>query len=237
MLRIVLNGAFVIGFTAVLSAPPACAQVKTGAEQFPLAKGSYWIYEGTEKRQEVGQGPKVFTEKITQRMEVVDRIDRNGVVAAVVRGYPDSEPQELQVLLAVDGHQFYLLPAEESVLKRLKDPNDALVDLVREDQIELSLPLVPGKRFCEASQITRPDGYYCWVVEKKRKERLTNIRGVAGNIDRDVFQIAFRTLPDHVILNFTPVIGIVSYQYVHHGTVDEEHLKLVEFHDGTTSSH
>jgi len=226
-----------ISIAVVLSVPSARAQVKTGTEQFPLAKGSYWIYEGMEERQEAGQGPKVFTEKITRRMEVVDRIERNRLVAAVVRGYPNGEPLELQVLVAIDGHQFYLLPAEESNLKRLRDPNDALVDLVREDQIELSLPLVPGKRFGEASQITRPDGFYCWVVEKRRKEKLTNIKGVAGDADRDVYQIAFRTLPDHVVVNFAPGIGIVSYQYVHHGTVDQNDMKLIKFHNGASPLH
>lgn len=222
---------------AILSISHGWAQPEPRPEQFPLAKGSHWIYKGEEKRQEPGQGLKVFTEKATWRMEVVDRTERNGITTAVVRGYPSGEPEELQVLLVVGGREFYLLPAEESVLKRLKDPNDALVGLVQDDQIELSLPLVPGKRFCEASQITRPDGYYCWVVEKKTKEKLTNIRGVAGGVDRDVYQIAFRTLPDHVIVNFTPGIGITSFEYVHHGTVDEEHLKLVEFHDGTAPPH
>jgi hypothetical protein len=235
MLRSLLCDLGLIASVAILSIAHGWAQPKPGPEQFPLAKGSYWIYEGEKKWQE--EGPKVFTEKITWRMEVIDRAERNGIVAAVVRGHPDGGPEELQVLIAVDGRQFYLLPAEKSVLKRLKDPNDALVDLVKEDQIELSLPLSPGKRFCEAEQITRPDGYYCWVVEEQRKERLTNILGVAGDIDRNVYRIAFRTLPDHVVVDFAPGVGITSYEYVHHGTTDERHLTLVGFHDGTAPTH
>jgi len=236
MLRIPPNVAALIGFAAILSVPTARVQAKTRPEQFPLAKGSYWVYEGEGKRYEAGQGPKVLTEKITWRMEVVDRIERKGIVAAVVRGYPDGGPEELQVLLVIGGREFYRLAAEESILKRLRDSNDALVDLVREDQIELSLPLVPGKRFCEASEITRPDGYYCWVVEKKTKEKLTNVRGIACD-NRDVYQIAFRTLPDHIVVKFTPEIGIVSYQYVHHGTVIQDDMKLVEFHDAAGPPH
>ena len=86
MSRMLFHFTAMISIAVVLSVPSARAQVKTGTEQFPLAKGSYWIYEGMEERQEAGQGPKVFTEKITRRMEVVDRIERNRLVAAVVRG-------------------------------------------------------------------------------------------------------------------------------------------------------
>src|SRR5271165_155480 len=237
MLRLRLCDLGLIALVAILSTPRAWAQPKPRLEQFPLAKGSYWIYEGEETSQRPGQGAKVFTEKITWRMEVVDRTERNGIVAAVVRGYPDGEPQELQVLVAVDGRDFYLLPADPSVLKRVKDPNDALVDLVEEDQIILSLPLAMGKRFCEAEQITRPDGYYCWVVEDHRKDKLTSIRGVASDINREVYRIAFRTLPDHVILGFAPGVGITSWVYVHHGTIMEERVKLVEFHNGAALAH
>lgn len=241
MLRVSSTAAVLIGFAAVLAAPPpARAQVKAGDEQFPLAKGSYWIYEGTEKSQK--SGPTVYTKKIKWRMEVVERIERARIVATVVRGYPGEvgsyEHPDLSLLIAVDGTDFYRLPAKKSLLKRLKDPNDALVDLVREDDIALSLPLVPGKRFCEASQIARPDGYYCWVVEQQKKEKLTNLHGVAGDVERNVYQIAFRTLPDHAIVNFAPGIGITSYHYADNGpityTVD---VDLIEFHSGTVPAH
>jgi hypothetical protein len=222
-------------FLAVLSIHPGWAQGGPRPESFPLAKGSYWIYEGEREWQE--HGPKVFKAKITQRMEVVDKIERDGVVAAVVRGYPTSGQDELQVLIVVNGLQFYLLPAEESVLKRLKDSNDELVDLVQEDQIELSLPLVKGKRFCEAEQMTRPDGYYCNVVEQKWSQRFAAVLGVSTRVEYNVYKIAFRTAPDHVLLNFAPGIGITSYQYVHHGTINREEMKLVEFHDRAASSH
>jgi hypothetical protein len=185
-------------------------------------------------------GSRVYTKKITWRMEVVDRIERARVVATVVRGYPGEvgsyEHPELSVLIAVDASNFYLLPAKKSVLKRLRDPDDELVNLVRDDQIVFFLPLAAGKRFCEAASITRPDGYYCWVAEEHRKESLKNGLGVSG--DRDAYQIVFRTLPDHVIITFVPGIGITSYHYADNGPVRESvDVDLIEFHNGTATPH
>jgi hypothetical protein len=211
------------------------AQQESRLEQFPLAKGSYWIYQGQYKEQ-AGLDLKVFTKKISCRTEVVDRIQRAGVMAAVVRGYPVCG-KGLHVLVSVDWHHFYLLPAESSVLKRLKNPDDALVDLVRDDQIELVLPLVKGERLCESSQMTRPDGLYCSVVEEQRREKLPGVSGVSSDVDRAVYEITFRTLLDYTAMDFVPGVGITSYDYIHHGTIEEEHLKLVEFHDGTIPDH
>jgi hypothetical protein len=230
-----LSVGLVVSF-AMSTISHSCAQQESGPAQFPLAKGSYWIYEGQRKGQEAGHGPKVSSKKITCRTEVVDRIERAGVMAAVVRGYPVCG-EDLKVLASVDGHHFYLLPAESSVLKRLKDPADALVDLVRDDQIELVLPLVKGERFCESSQMTRPDGFYCSVVEQQRREKLSGVSGVSGGVERTVYEITFRTLPDYTAMDFVPGVGITSYDYIHHGTIEEEHLKPVRFHDATIPDH
>jgi hypothetical protein len=233
MLRSLILSVGIFVPLAMSSIFPLWAQQKSLPEQFPPAKGSYWIYNGQRKEQEAGQGLKVFSKKITCRTEVVDKIERAGVTAAVVRGYPVCS-EDLQVLVSADGHHFYLLPADSSVLKRLKDPNDALVDLVRDDQIELVLPLVKGERFCQSSQMTRTDGFYCSVVEEQRRERLSGVLGVSSGVERTVYQITLRTAPDYTAMDFVPGIGITSYDYIHHGTIEEEHLTLVEFHDGTT---
>jgi len=207
---------------------PMSGQTEFRKESFPLAKGAYWLYEGHREWQE--RGPTVHKKKITQRMEVEEVIERGAIVAAVVRGYPTSAPQEKEVLIVVDGLEFYLLPASDSVLSRLRDKNDLLIGLVQEDQIELSLPLMKGKRFCEAEEMTRLDGYYCNVVERQWRQRFKTVEGISGNGEYRVYQIAFRTLPDQIILNFAPGIGITSYEYMHHGTVEHEQLKLVEYH-------
>ncbi|MFZ4775826.1 MAG: hypothetical protein ACOYM3_10700 [Terrimicrobiaceae bacterium] len=41
--------------------------------------------------------------------------------------------------------------------------------------------------------------------------------------------IAYRTTPDHQILDFVPGIGIVGFHYVHHGTLSETDLGLIGF--------
>jgi len=39
-------------------------------------------------------------------------------------------------------------------------------------------------------------------------------------------------LPDHTIIDFVPGIGITGYSYIHHGTVSEVKVKLVDFRVG-----
>jgi hypothetical protein len=54
---------------------------------------------------------------------------------------------------------------------------------------------------------------------------------LSGKVNQ--YQLVYRTLPDHQIIEFAPNIGITRYTYVHHGTVSETDLKLIEFHLGT----
>ena len=46
------------------------------------------------------------------------------------------------------------------------------------------------------------------------------------------FLLSFRTRPDHTIIEFVPGIGITRYVYVHHGTVAEADVKLIEYYPG-----
>ena len=48
--------------------------------------------------------------------------------------------------------------------------------------------------------------------------------------DQPVFQLQYLTLPDDTTMELVPGVGLVSYQYHHHGTVADTELQLVEFH-------
>jgi hypothetical protein len=44
------------------------------------------------------------------------------------------------------------------------------------------------------------------------------------------FKLSYRTNPEHEIVHFVPTIGITKFTYVHHGTVSEADVRLIEFH-------
>jgi hypothetical protein len=44
-----------------------------------------------------------------------------------------------------------------------------------------------------------------------------------------VFTLVYATSPDTTTLDFVPGLGIVAYQYRHHGTPAETNLSLIEF--------
>ena len=72
-------------------------------------------------------------------------------------------------------------------------------------------------------------GRYCWLVDGERDFNPKRFPA-AGNLanPRD-FTLVYRTNPDHQIIDFVPGIGIVGFQYVHHGTLSETDLGLIEF--------
>lgn len=207
---------------------------------FPLLKGSAWIYQGTVKWTEPASG-QVHEKRLTWKMEVVESLRRGHVAAAVLKGHPadlahyreDQAPGDY-VIVQVGTAKFYLLrePRAKEALVRLRDAKDLLHGLVREEEIFLDTPLVGGKVFGEAEQITRGDGSYCWIVESETPIELKEIKGVGSTNGRACYRLVYRTRPDHTQFDFVPEVGITRYIYVHHGTVAEADLKLVEYRQG-----
>jgi hypothetical protein len=61
---------------------------------------------------------------------------------------------------------------------------------------------------------------------------LSGIAGLPHEMPQEVdsYSLAYRTLPDDTKIDFVPGVGIVTYEYHHHGTVADTEVKLVEFH-------
>ena len=70
---------------------------------------------------------------------------------------------------------------------------------------------------------------YCWVVEQSATRKLDSVKGAPAG-KQPVFALHFRTLPDDTTAEVVPGLGILSYQYHHHGSVADTELQLVEFH-------
>ena len=210
------------------------------AEWLPLSTGTTWVYKGTSKWTRPGSG-EVVEKPVTWQMQVLEALTRGQVTAAVVKGFPldlahfeeGKAPGDYLIVRVGPGKYFLVrqLRAEET-LRRMRDENDPLGGLVREDELILDAPLVPGKFYGEADQITRQDQSYSWIAEDARPAELRGIKGIAPQGRKMEFEISLRTRPDHQIVTFVPGIGITRYVYGHHGTVSEVDVKLVEFRRG-----
>jgi hypothetical protein len=90
----------------------------------------------------------------------------------------------------------------------------------------LVLPIIKDQRW--ANDPTREDSLYCWNVEAATHKRFKPL-GLPDTVP--VWTIAYRTLPDHQIMEIAQGVGIVRYVFEHHGTVAsaEMVLKSIEF--------
>lgn len=227
--------------------PPTQTSAETGARDdarlnggvLPLAPGTVWTYAGTVKWTSA-ETQRVEEKSVEWKMEVEERLSRGHVHAAVLRGHPsdlahyrEGRAPGTYLVVRVGPGKYYLLRGRraQEALQRLRDPNDLLHNLVHEDEIFLDFPLTPGKVFGEAGQLTRQDGSYVWVVEEERGAMLEGVKGLRGG-RRTVFRLLYRTLPDREDVEFVPEVGITRYRYVHHGTVAEADLRLVQFLPG-----
>lgn len=213
--------------------PTPIPTVELAFDVFPLSKGTYWLYEGKVEWQE---DSTVKKDTVTCKMEVVDVIERENLTAYRMKGHPDDlawyEPDRLPAdyLIIKIGPKYYRAD-DLAIWDRLEDPDDALVELVNEGQIFLDLPLWEGKFFGETVQFARPDTFYRWMVENAQTGPLA-VKGAPAKEEQIIYTLAYRSAPDHQLVEFAPGVGITRYVYSHHGTVSEVDAKLVEYYPG-----
>jgi len=202
---------------------------------FPLKKGTYWIYRGPVKWTQINSS-SVAEDEITWKMEVERVFQRNAIVGYEMSGAPwdlawyevGKEPSKYGIIQA--GGKFYRVPYETVI--RLLNEDDNLFGLVDENDIFLDIPLVDGKKFCDAISMTRPDNMYCWDVGEGNLFDAKNTKGIDTSKKLWEYLIVNQTMPDVSIMYFVPSIGISHYVYHHHGTVSDVDVQLIEFHPG-----
>jgi hypothetical protein len=212
----------------------------TPADDFPLSKGTYWIYRGTVGHFDA-QSQKTVQMPVDWRTQVTKSVRRGNLRATVVNGFPadldwsDGSPERKDSLIVQeDEHRFYLINFDDAqnAMKEVQDPGKSLGDIVTEDDLILELPLAKGKKFgCDAEAMQREDSEYCWAVDSAHQTSLNEVKGITHD-QRTAYTIRYATNPDDTSLDFVPSIGITAYQYHHHGTVADTELKLVELHLG-----
>src|SRR5262249_27028574 len=98
----------------------------------------------------------------------------------------------------------------------------------------LALPLAKGKEW--AGDTDRPDHWYRWYVEAESRKRL-RVNGSPATRPL-TWRIAFRTCPEHEIMEIAGGLGITRFVYEHHGTIQSVDVRLVSFslHTAPTST-
>jgi hypothetical protein len=229
-----------LALALVFCGAPARGQNKTG-EDFPLTRGTYWVYQGTVRYWVKGlENGKIA--HVTWKTSVTRGIQRDGLTIAVVKGMPGdldwsegNATPSLSILIRTQDAKFYLLEDDEAraVIPELDNPHYSWRQVPVDHDWFLQLPLAKGKKFCEAERMQRTDDHYCWVTGPARAVRLAGVRGVQPG-RYIAHRVEYFTNPDDNEFDFVPGIGMVSYEYHHHGTTADTELHLVEFHDGST---
>jgi hypothetical protein len=181
---------------------------------FPLAKGMSWTYEGNERSTIIG-GNQVQSDHFIKEMRVVRSVTRGGTTSALVSGFPS----EFSVITENEhGLFFYRDVADkktgEIILEKAVSGEDLGKQILR-------FPVRLGDRV--GQDPPRPDSRYCWSVARRIQSRY----GPA-------WEVVYSTLPDDEIFDLAPGVGIVRYEYQHHGTVMETHAHLASFHVPST---
>lgn len=191
-------------------------------QPFPLNKGNQWVYEANIKYHDKITDSLLET-KIEWTMEVVDTLHHGPLFAAVIKGFPtdlvwfEGKAERGNLVLLQDSNKTYLCTAEsiDSLIARIRNPKDSLIDLQNSQEILFDLPLTKGKTWgADPEMPQREDSMYAWVVKK-------------AATDTSAGEIQYMTNPDHSIFQFQPGVGITGYYFEHHGTVMELKMKLI----------
>ena len=203
---------------------------------FPLTPGTWWLYRGTVTWSDQ-QTEKEVHANVTLKMTVEKVIQKPEFTIAILSGFPrdldwaTGEAAAMPwLLIETKRHEVFLnsLPPDFDYAKLEKD-SVSLDKLLAEDNLLFRWPLKKGMKFGDAESVRRDDDHYCWVVTTQETKSPTDIKGISSR-SAEVFLLQYITNPDDTEMEISPGIGILSYQYHHHGTVAETTLTLVEFH-------
>jgi hypothetical protein len=231
----------VVLIAVLLTGAPVWAQRDDSlASLLRLKPGNYWIYSGKAESVDPtkeGEPPSVSKFHVRWKVEILEEALRGDLRAYLVHGWFldlawfETGRERGGYLWITYQNRFYVLQLNPDLLKAFRDPRASLLEKIKTEQPMIQLPLTDSQ--CaqpleEGQELKRDDLFYCWHFEEKTKVRL-QAAGLATH-SAAVWKLWYRTMPDHQILGFVPHVGFVSYDFAHHGTPSEAHVKLVEAH-------
>ena len=256
---------------AVLFTSSAMMRAQQSPDPYPFAVGNYWIYQlhGTEL-----SGPDwlpVTVEK-TWRTEITQVVYRKGgiepgepgspsIAAAVFDNFPDrlfiSQLHNFNaptcggpcILISVNSRKFYAIYDDRpssiaAILRRVRDPNDNLSDLLTEDTQILDLPLAVGKSWGPPPECNHPEApQVCvstpWAVTGRDTHSLIGVRGAGAASNWEGFVVETYGRGSEEEFSFVPGIGITHHRWevrIPYSGRGEEEFTLVEVHLNQTKA-
>jgi hypothetical protein len=188
-------------------------------------KGSEWTYAG---QLEWTVGTQIFATNIQWTMSVVDVAKTTNAEVAIVRGfvselawYEPGMPVGFTVIAKVE-NWIYRFPCENEAAAQTQARKLIEEGVSADEEPWLDLPLAREKRW--ALNPERTDTFYCWRVEDEAMRRIA-ARGTNAREAR-TWQVVYRTNPDHQIFTVAEGVGIIAYEFAHHGTVASAKVEL-----------
>lgn len=226
----ILASIYILAFCSIVIR----AVVNQDPRLFPFQKGTVWAYEGTffnTKNQRV--------DKIVSRweMKVLDIQQQGDMEVALVSGFPGTydpetkEPETARALVIRNKEgNYYLISATAHPKDSLNAiPAAAIIRmrLTEDNLIWVRKPRV-GELFGQGPHYDRNDGMYCWKVMGWRPFDLSKVIKTPPVRSARKYILGYYTNADHVIIDYVEGIGIVSYVYMHHATVRQTYIKLMQ---------
>jgi len=217
-------------------------KTSTPSKFFPLTPGTYWVYKGTVRWYDF-ETDKPVSGDVTWKMSVERVIRKPGVLAAIVTGFPadldwsagTTEPKPWLILEDEKHQVYYENLGPDFDLSKFDNGDHVFDKFMVEENFFFQWPLRKGAKFCDEEAKKREDDMYCWVVSETTRKTLESVTGAPAD-NQSVFQLRYRSLPDDTTMELVPGVGLLSYQYHHHGSVADTELQLVGFYPAPESS-
>jgi hypothetical protein len=217
---------------AVFPAAILHAQVVAANDAIPLQIGNSWSYEGT-----IWWVPRnsrrVLEERVSLEVQVVEMVEWGRMRGAVLTGYPrdlltaQQNRFEGEFTLVQIGSRIHLLRGEvaREAIRRLREHDQTVVDLVAGSEVVLDLPLISGKTFC--SEGARRDRR-CWNVQEANAAEVQPVYGLRTVGPRQRYVLRLESEGEHEVWGFAPGVGFTSIAIGHVGDPSALELELVE---------
>jgi hypothetical protein len=205
-------------------------------DQLRLKPGNYWIYRGIVEWTDANTVPaRIGKKQVIIKTEIAEETIHGELKAFLVDGNfldllrydPAAVPQK--TIWIIDRGRFYSIAASPGIFARFHNPADSLIDLIQSEEPLLQSPFRLNHCTVELKPEEprqRKDLYYCWYLENKSRQN-PKMQGLDHD-PVDVWGARYRTLASDDRVSFSPGIGFISFDYSHHGTREEAHVKLIE---------
>jgi hypothetical protein len=202
----------------------------TQCADMPMRAGITWTYRAQVSWTVAGSARTLDT-TLTWTTRILTTIRRDSSIVAAVENWPSSlawwEPSQAPdttLLVCHNDRVYHLGRSQIGGRSAVAEAASGALSLTS-DNLILALPLHAGQLYGQEPS-DRADTFYGWFVEAAGPMPSALVRLGASPND-SLYTIAYRTVPDHQIVQFAPRLGVTRYSYAHHGTVASASATLV----------